>query len=215
MWLWTLQAGAADDGTAGSPEGDEGNDDPEGAAKKSKVGFMLEYDAARKIAQGLGARFEDLGSLVEVSGETARLLPVGERARYLFGKDEGRVTSQRKKREPQMDLFKVLEKTDGEEAPFGETKVEHQGLLSFSALCAEANGYDRLFRSNGELQLSVYESRECNTWGNLQIPGEPITISEIKSEDLADAISKRSGHLVLVFSLNPSLGEQRICLRRP
>ena len=64
---------------------------------------------------------------MEVSGEQARLLPVGERARYLFGKDEGRVTPQRKKREPQMDLFKVLEQTDGEGMPFGETKIERQG----------------------------------------------------------------------------------------
>ena len=31
----------------------------------------VELDAARKIAQGLGAHLEDLQSLVEVSGETA------------------------------------------------------------------------------------------------------------------------------------------------
>jgi putative DNA methylase len=128
MWLWTLQAGDADDANVGSTEADEGNDEPESVAKKSKTGgFILEYDAARKIAQGLGAHLEDLRSLVEVSGEQARLLPVGERARYLFGKDEGRVTPQRKKREPQMDLFKVLEQADGEGMSFGETKVEHQG----------------------------------------------------------------------------------------
>jgi adenine-specific DNA methylase len=128
MWLWTLQAGDADDANGGSTEEDEGNDEPEGDAKKFKTGgFMLEYDAARKIAQGLGAHLEDLGSLVEVSGEQARLITVGERARYLFGKNEGRVTPQRKKREPQMELFKVLEQTDGEGMPFGESKVERQG----------------------------------------------------------------------------------------
>jgi hypothetical protein len=128
MWLWTLQSGVADDANEESTEKNEGNDEPEGGAKESKTGgFMLEYDAARKIAQGLGAYLEDLGSLVEVSGEQARLLTVGERARYLFGKDEGRVISNRKKREPQMDLFKVLEQTDGDGTPFGETKVERQG----------------------------------------------------------------------------------------
>jgi putative DNA methylase len=108
MWLWTLHAGDADDANGGSTEEDEGDDETEGGAKNSKTsGFMLEFDAARKIAQGLGAHLEDLGSLVEVSGEQARLFPVSERASYLFGKDEGRVTPQRKKREPQMDLFKV------------------------------------------------------------------------------------------------------------
>src|SRR5271166_5837292 len=82
MWLWTLQAGDADDANGGSTEEDEGNEEPEGGAKNSKTGgFMLEFDAARKIAQGLGASLEHLGSLVEVSGEQARLLSVGERAR--------------------------------------------------------------------------------------------------------------------------------------
>jgi adenine-specific DNA methylase len=128
MWLWTLQAGDVDAASGESAEEEETEDGSEGVAKKPKAGgFMLEYDAARKIAQGLGAHLEHLGSLVEVSGEQARLLTVGERARYLFGKDEGRVTPQRKKREAQMDLFKVLEQTGGEGMPFGETKVERQG----------------------------------------------------------------------------------------
>src|ERR1039458_2094788 len=44
------------------------------------------------------------------------LLPVGERARHLFGKDEGNVTAPKKKKKiPQLDLFKVLEEVDGEE----------------------------------------------------------------------------------------------------
>jgi putative DNA methylase len=129
MWLWTLQAGDADEANGGSTEEDEGDEEPEGDAKKSKLGgFMLEYDAARKIAQGLGANLEVLGNLLEISGEQARLLTVGERARYLFGKDEGRVTPQRKKREPQLDLFKVLQQANEEGMPFGETKVERQGV---------------------------------------------------------------------------------------
>jgi hypothetical protein len=64
---------------------------------------------------------------VEVSGETACLLPVGERARYLFGKDEGRVAPAKKKKVPQLDLFTVLEQMDGEETTFGEAIVERQG----------------------------------------------------------------------------------------
>jgi putative DNA methylase len=128
MWLWTLQGNDADEPDGGSAEEDEADGEPEVGAKKSKIGgFVLEYDAARKIAQGLGANLEVLGSLVEISGEQARLLSVSERARHLFGKDEGRVTSQHKKREPQMDLFKVLDQADGEGMSFGETKVERQG----------------------------------------------------------------------------------------
>src|SRR6185436_7440291 len=85
MWLWTLSRGgssngklaaeAEDDGTAEDNEADE--DDEAEIAGKSKVGaFVLEYDAARKIAQGLGAHLEALSTLIEVKGSSARLLPV-------------------------------------------------------------------------------------------------------------------------------------------
>jgi putative DNA methylase len=147
MWLWTVNAGNTNGVSAGE---DDTDDESEGDTKKIKVtGFVLEYDAARKIAQGLGAHLEDLDSLVEVSGETARLLPVGERARTLFGKNEGKVAPQRKKREPQMNLFKVLEEVDDDGGTtLGETKVArlgetvldriHQSMILFAAGRGEA-----------------------------------------------------------------------------
>ena len=149
MWLWTLNAGAAESTGGGDDTDEDSDEESEIGGKKGKSGgFVLEYDAARKIAQGLGAHLEDLGSLVEVSGETARLLPVGERARHLFGKTEGRLSPQRKKREPQMDLFKVLEAASEGETAFGETKVErhgetvldriHQSMILFAASRGEA-----------------------------------------------------------------------------
>jgi hypothetical protein len=128
MWLWTLNAGNTDSAKEESTEDDDAEDDSEGAPKKAKAtGFVLEYDAARKIAQGLGAVLENLGSLAEISGETARLLPVGERANHLFGKSEGKVTPARKKKTPQMDLFKVIEHAEEGGTTFGETDVERQG----------------------------------------------------------------------------------------
>lgn len=127
MWLWTLKTGDTNGADAAQSEEEESDDESETGGKQKIGGFTLEYDAARKIAQGLGAHLEDLTSLVEVAGETARLLPVGERARHLFGKDEGRVAAQRRKREPQMDMFKVLQQADTAETTFGETKVERQG----------------------------------------------------------------------------------------
>ena len=68
------------------------------------------FDAARKIAQGLGARLEDLVHVVEVKGETARLLPVSERARYLFGKEQedGKKAKSQRLKVKQMDLFEEL-----------------------------------------------------------------------------------------------------------
>ena len=128
MWLWTLNAGNTDAANGESADAEEADDESDGGAKKAKTtGFVLEYDAARKISQGLGAHLEDLGSLVEVSGDQARLLPVGKRARHLFGKDEGHVAPAKKKKVPQLDLFKVLEQADGAETTSGEAIVERQG----------------------------------------------------------------------------------------
>jgi hypothetical protein len=126
MWLWTLKGNT--NGSNETEEPDEEDDGSEAEIKPAKTGgFTLEYDAARKIAQGLGAHLEDLDSLVEVSGETARLLPVAARARHLFGKAEGKVAPKRKKREPQMNLFKVLDETTEEESSFGEVKASRLG----------------------------------------------------------------------------------------
>ena len=112
----------------------------------------MEYDAARKIAQGLGANLDNLASLVEVSGESARLLPVGERAQHLFGKDDATLAgknAKRKKRDAQMDMFKVLGEAEADGGTtFGETKVErhgdtvldriHQSMILFAAGRSEA-----------------------------------------------------------------------------
>jgi len=149
MWLWTLNAGNTDAASGDGAEDDDADDESEGGTKKAKAtGFVLEYDAARKIAQGLGAHLENLGSLVEVSGETARLLPVAERAQHLFGKGEGKVSAARKKKTPQLDLFKVLEQADDSGTTFGETLVEshgatvldriHQSMILFAAGRSEA-----------------------------------------------------------------------------
>ncbi len=152
MWLWTLKTG---DGTAdGADSTDEAavDDEEGGSAKGGGGGFVLEFDAARKIAQGLGAHLETLGGLVEVSGETARLLPVGERARVLFGKAEGAsntgLRATRKKRDTQMSLFKAAEETEESGGGFGETTVErvgvtvldrvHQSMILFAAGRSEA-----------------------------------------------------------------------------
>lgn len=128
MWLWTLNAGNNDDKAIDADKNvDETDDEPENGTKKPKItGFVLEYDAARKIAQGLGAHLEDMRSLVEVKGETARLLPVSERARTLFGKDHSDITP-KKKKSPQPDLFKVLQQGGESDSTLLEPVVANHG----------------------------------------------------------------------------------------
>jgi len=153
MWLWTLNAGATDTANGEDSEEEEADDESEGGAKRAKPGgFALEYDAARKIAQGLGAHLEDLGSLVEVAGETARLLPVAERTRYLFGKESGPSAEggrARKRKPRQGSLFEELEASetgarvaggDVQGPRAGSTVLDrvHQSMILFAAGRGEA-----------------------------------------------------------------------------
>lgn len=100
MWLWTLSSGQNVKEDATDDEAEDEDPDSEVPSKAPK-GYMLEYDAARKIVQGLGVHLGSLTSLVEVKGELARLLPVAERTRKLFGKDDADSPSAtRKKKAP-------------------------------------------------------------------------------------------------------------------
>ena len=135
MWLWTLAAGA------------NGNGDDEAKEQRS-TGYAMEYDAARKIAQGLGVHMEDLSHLVEVKGDQARILAVAERTKHLFGKDEAQTQSGRgRKKAQQADLFEELKEAEAESgwgvtgAPnAGETILDriHQSMILFAANRGEA-----------------------------------------------------------------------------
>jgi adenine-specific DNA methylase len=149
MWLWTLNAPDSN-GNAEGGDDDEGSEDEQEGKKPKISGFKLEYDAARKIAQGLGAHLETLTHLVQVSGDQARLLPVSERTKHLFGKDEEEPTraAGKKKSSAQLNMFAEL--TEGEDAEaawkektvkrVGETTLDrvHQAMILFAAGRSEA-----------------------------------------------------------------------------
>lgn len=110
IWLWTIGGSNPEDRADDEDTDDE--DDDGGSTKQIRVtGFVLEFDAARKIAQGLGIHLERSESIVEVKGDTARLLPVAERIRHLFGKEATQESAApgRKKKQPQRGLFEELE----------------------------------------------------------------------------------------------------------
>ncbi len=135
MWLWTLRSGA------------NGNGEDEEKAT-SLPGYALEYDAARKIAQGLGCHLENLTHLVEVKGDIAMLLSAESRARYLFGKEDVRAPAKRSKKKEgpvQQELFSLLgapgkgeteaQRAELERPPAGKTVLDqlHQTMLLFAA----------------------------------------------------------------------------------
>lgn len=147
MWLWTLTAGASDNGTADDDE--ESDDDEISSGGKLTGGFTLEYDTARKIAQGLGANLEELKTLVEVKGDKARLLPVLERTNKLFGSAGIQQQPVKKKKKVQLSLiFENVEPEEDSKFEMPELKVEqtgktvldrlHQAMLLFSTGRTEA-----------------------------------------------------------------------------
>lgn len=149
MWLWTLNAGAASLEQANEGDDSESTDEDEAetSSGSKSSGYVLEFDAARKIAQGLGAHLEQLTSVIEVKGDKARLLSVPERTRRLFGKDDDEAPKARRKKDKQMKLFS-LEEVEAEEGGWGKKSVPklgdtvldrvHQSMILFAAGRGEA-----------------------------------------------------------------------------
>ena len=146
MWLWTLSTGANGNGTISaeseSTKADEYDEDEKTPIKIS--GFALEYDAARKIAQGLGVHLDNLTNLVEIKGSDARLLPVSDRAEYLFGtkKEEKKVEKPKAKMGKQLSIADFIGKSLEDSQFSGGTKIAltygkttldriHQSMLLF------------------------------------------------------------------------------------
>jgi hypothetical protein len=130
MWLWTLFAGAISNGDkqSANDEEEKDSDDEESSGKSNKPGgFTLEYDAARKIAQGLGAHLEELTQLIEIKGDKARLLPVAERTKHLFGKDEAEAPRRGKKKDKQAKLFDTLDNVEAEAGGWGDKSAPELG----------------------------------------------------------------------------------------
>lgn len=127
MWLWTLSGKSAPEESDDTEEDDADDESPKA---KTGGGFSLEYDAARKIAQGLGAHLEDLRALVEIKGDQSRLLPVSERTAHLFGKEQATApesTGRKKKKSQQLDLFAELTQPGVGEEVWEEKTVTKPG----------------------------------------------------------------------------------------
>ncbi len=153
MWLWTLNAGkTATDNTVNTQDDD--TEEEENGDKKTAImgGYSLEYDAARRIAQGLGATLDDLESIIAVKGDQARLLPVSERTAHLFGKEQASTPGaavRAKKKANQMDLFAELTGEAGAAESVWEEKTVskpgttvldrvHQAMILFATGRGEA-----------------------------------------------------------------------------
>lgn len=92
IWFWVLKASTGGNGNGARSDDEDGHDDdaddePTEAVAKG-AGFAMEYDAARKLAQGLGADLEKLsqpGGILTIHGGTAAMLEVASREGSLVG----------------------------------------------------------------------------------------------------------------------------------
>lgn len=96
VWFWALKASLNGNGNSIEETDDEDSQDSdaessdqgEPVVKKSVSGYSMEYDTARKIAQGLGANLHTLsrpGGIVAVKGNLATLNSVSTREKSLIG----------------------------------------------------------------------------------------------------------------------------------
>jgi putative DNA methylase len=171
MWLWTLSTGLNN----GKKILLEKNIADE--TKVSSPSFSLEFDAARKIAQGLGAHLENLSSVIEIKGDQARLISVAERVINLFGKGStSATTGRKKKKETQMTLFEEFNEVEDqdwslndEKSAIGKTVLDrlHQAMILFGAgrgdamrrfLVEEGVGKDERFWRLAQALSALYPS---------------------------------------------------------
>lgn len=145
MWLWALRSRT--DNRIKNKEETFVEEEEEISDQKQLKGYSLPYDDARLIIQGLGAHEESLkrpGGILEIKGDTARLVSVLERAKYLMGKKEVHQISKRKGKNTQLDFLEELglEKDEKEDKVIkpGSTVLDqlHQSMLLFAEGRSEA-----------------------------------------------------------------------------
>jgi adenine-specific DNA methylase len=138
MWLWALRARINGERSGKTQEEILEPEEETGEIQgKKSFGFYLPYDDARLIIQGVGASEERLtrpGGILEVEGNSARLLSAGERRRFLLRQDS-RTQRVHRRRGQQQTLFEEISSEPEvlENIEPGHTTLDrlHQAMLLF------------------------------------------------------------------------------------
>ncbi|MDD9824624.1 MAG: DUF1156 domain-containing protein [Gammaproteobacteria bacterium] len=108
LFLWTLQATTSGNGAQQSGAEGEAEDEGDAGGGKGK-GLSCPYDLARRFAQPMGIELDNWeGRIVETKKGVVRLLPVRERAKQLFGEDDGAEAAEWVVSEPTANIQTVL-----------------------------------------------------------------------------------------------------------
>jgi putative DNA methylase len=93
---WPSAVAAEDAGDDDDDEEAADEDDDEGPSGGKAKGFTLVFDVVRRFAQPLGIDLPKWeGRIIEIKKGVVRLLPIGERARQLFGEDGAQAVAAR------------------------------------------------------------------------------------------------------------------------
>ena len=205
MWLWTLSPGPSDGESAKVDESEDvGEDSDEKPAQAAKLtGFTLEYDAARKIAQGLGAHLELLVNLVEIKGETARLLPVAERTKALFGKEGAESPAAKRKKSAQLSLPGLLE----------ELEQEDSGWTLQNAAKPATTTLDRLHQARAE--ATIPEIRLAVAEPSLDIGNVETVVDALENACYFLSVDRNRYRFGLSANLNKLLADKRASIQQP
>jgi len=117
LFLWTLKSATPGNDKSAKAEPEENETDEEvddEKPRKSKAGFKLIYDVARRFAQPLGIHLDQWeGRIIETEKGVVRLIPITERARQLFGEEGAQAFVNELERNPsrpaQLNLFSEIE----------------------------------------------------------------------------------------------------------
>ena len=107
LFLWTFQSTetTSEDGRDGRTD----DSDEEEAARAAAKGLTLPFDVVRRFAQPMGIDLERwTGRVIGQHKGVVRLLPVGERAKALFGEDGAGAAADWIESDPQADLQPAL-----------------------------------------------------------------------------------------------------------
>lgn len=93
IWFWALKgANDVNDKIEAGDDNEQNEEDPdEGTPSKANsknTGYTMEYDAIRKLAQGLGVNLDNLNrpnGIITIKGGTATLNSITSRSQYLLG----------------------------------------------------------------------------------------------------------------------------------
>jgi len=145
MWLWNLSTAASNGNGATRQKTRSLARTRKTRAQQEQIGgFVLEYDAARKIAKA-SVPISNSSRLDRGERSTARLLPVAERTRSLFQKGDAPSQSSRQGQEEKCSLSWVRSRIRGGgsdggwgdtvSTPQGETVLDrvHQSMILFGA----------------------------------------------------------------------------------